>query len=156
VGNVDASGSGIVGGHVDITATGNINGVVVASLGANVNAGLNVNATVLSQGAATVTAGGTVGGTIIGTGNLTVSGGDITATIMSVGPSSVVGSVTPTAPVAAPPGNSNIEPQQELNPTQSNPEVADNGTGDDNDPRKQKKKPQLMEYVGRVTVLLPE
>ena len=73
LGNVDAAGSGVVGGNVNINATGNITGTVVASSSADVNALQNVSATVLSQGSATVTAGNTVSGTIIGVGSVNVS-----------------------------------------------------------------------------------
>ncbi|HXR07241.1 MAG TPA: hypothetical protein VN765_07910, partial [Candidatus Acidoferrum sp.] len=159
VGNVDAAGSGVIGGQVNISATGSINGVVVASVGANVSALQNVNATVLSQGAVTVSAGGTVGGTIVSGGGLSVSGADVTATVLSVGPQSVAGNLSGSAAPQAPaPSNTGATAgtANQINPTtQPSADVAANGTGDD-DQQKKKPKAQLVQYVGRVTVLLPK
>jgi hypothetical protein len=154
VGNVDASGSGVVGGQVNITATGSINGLVVASVGANVSALQNVTATVLSQGSVTVTAGGTAGGIDVGMGTVSVSGAKDVALALSASGNPTDNGVQAAQP-AAPPSNSSPVPEQALNPTQPDTLVASNDNGDDNDPRK-KKKAQLIEYVGKVTVLLPE
>ncbi len=99
VGNVDAAGSGVVGGQVNITATGNINGLVVASLGANVTALQNISATVLSQGGATVSAGGTVSGTIVGVGSVTVSGATDVAAAFAGGGVTASGAVSGAAVV---------------------------------------------------------
>jgi filamentous hemagglutinin family protein len=160
VGNVDAAGSGVIGGQVNITATGNINGLVVASVGANVSALQNVSATVLSQGSATVSAGGTVSGTIVGVGSVSVSGASDVAAAFGGGGVSTSGAVSGAAVAAAPTGSNSgaaaATTQQVTQSTQSNSDLAANGTPDDNDPLKKKKKAQLMEYVGRVTVLLPE
>jgi hypothetical protein len=160
VGNVDASGSGVFGGQVNITATGNVMGLIVASLGANVSALQNVSATVLSQGGVTVSAGGTVSGTIVGVGSVTVSGASDVAAAFSAGAVSASGAQSGAAVAAAPTGSSSASAaatmQQVNQSTQSGSDMAANGAGDDNDPLKKKKKTQLMEYVGRVTVLLPE
>ncbi|MGP8198397.1 MAG: beta strand repeat-containing protein [Limisphaerales bacterium] len=160
VGNVDAGGSGVVGGQVNISATGNINGLVVASLGANVTALQNVSATVLSQGGATVSAGGTVSGTIVGVGTVTVSGASDVAAAFAGGGVSASGPQSGAAVAAAPTGSSSASAaattQQVNQSTQVNSDMAANGTGDDNDLLKKKKKAQLMQYEGRVTVLLPE
>lgn len=159
VGSVDASGSGVVGAQVNITATGNINGLVVASVGANVSALQNVNATVLSQGAASVSAGGTVSGTVVGVGSVNVSGAADVAAAFGGGGVSTAGAVSGAAVAAAPTGSNSgaaaATTQQVATSTQSNSDLAANDNTDDNDLKK-KKKPQLMEYVGRVTVLLPE
>jgi len=160
VGNVDAAGSGVVGGQVNITATGNINGVVVASVGANVSALQNISATVLSQGGATVSAGGTVSGTIVGVGSVSVSGSSDVAAAFAGGGVTTSGSVSGAAGPAAPVGSSSAAAaattQQVNSATQANSDVAATDNSDENDPLKKKKKAQLMEYVGRVTVLLPE
>jgi hypothetical protein len=155
VGNVDATGSGVIGVQVNITATGNVNGLVVASAGVNVSALQNVNATVLSQGAASVTAGLTVSGIVVGAKDVNVAGASDVAAAFSVGNVNASGTpggaAIPSAPTGGPPPP---VPTTQFNPTQST-EVADNSTGDDNDPLK-KKKTQLIEYVGRVEVRLPE
>jgi filamentous hemagglutinin family protein len=159
VGNVDASGSGVVGGQVNISATGNINGLVVASVGATVTALQNISATVLSQGNAAISAGGTVSGTIVGVGSVSVSGASDAATAFAGGGVTTGGNVTGGAVPAAPTGTSSASAaattQQAAQSTQSNTDMAANGNSGDNDPTKKKKKTQLMQYVGRVTVLLP-
>jgi filamentous hemagglutinin family protein len=161
IGDVDATGSGVVGGQVNISATGSVNGLVVASVGANVNALQNISATVLSQGAATVNAGGTVSGTVVGVGSVSVSGASDVAAAFSGGSISTSGAVSGAAVGTAPTGSSSASAaattQQVTQSTQANSDLASNGNGntDDNDPLK-KKKSQLMQYAGRVTVLLPK
>ncbi len=66
VGNIDVSGSGVIGGNVKLEATGDITGLVIARGNSDISAVQNVSATVLAQGSATVSAGGEVSGTIIG------------------------------------------------------------------------------------------
>ncbi len=160
VGNVNASQSGVIGGQVNISATGNINGLVVASLGANVNALQNVSATVLSQGAATVSAGGTVSGTVVGVGSVSVSGATDVAAAFSGGGVSASGAQSGAAVAAAPTGSNSSSAaatqQQVAQSTQSNSALADNGNQSDDQKKRRAEKSKLMEYVGRVTVLLPE
>ena len=159
VGSVNAAGSGVVGGHVNATATGNINGVFVASLSANLNAQQNITATVLSQGTATVNAGQSVSGTIVGSQSVSVSATSDAAAAFSAGSVSASGTQTGAAIPSAPTGSSSASAaattQQVNQTTQANSDLVSSGAGDDNDPLK-KKKAQLMEYQGRVTVLLPE
>ncbi len=160
VGNVDASGSGVIGGQVNISATGNINGLVVATLGATVNALQNVNATVLSQGGATVSAGGTVSGTVVGVGSVSVSGTSDAAAAFSGGAVSASGAQSGAAVAAAPTGSNSSSAaatqQQVAQSTQATSQLADNGNASDDEKKKRAQKSKLMEYVGRVTVLLPE
>jgi hypothetical protein len=160
VGNVDASGSGVIGGQVNISATGNINGLVVASLGANLNAVQNVSATVLSQGNASVSAGGAVSGTVVGVGNVSVSGASDAAAAFSAGTVSASGAQSGAAVAAAPTGSNSAAAaatqNQSAQSTQSNSDLASNGNESDDEKKKRAKESQLMEYVGRVTVLLPE
>jgi len=160
VGNVEAAGSGVIGGQVNISATGSIDGLVVARLGADLSALQNVSATVLSQGGATVNAGGTVSGTIVGLGSVSVSGASDVAAAFSSGAVSVSGAVSGAAAPTGPTGSSSASAaatqQQVTQSTQSNSELADNGSESEDEKRKRAQKSKLMEYVGRVTVLLPE
>ncbi len=159
VGNVNASGSGVVGAQVNISATGNVNGLIIASVGANVTAIENANVTVLSQGNATVSAGGTVSGSIVGVGNVSVSGSSDVAAAFSATSVSASGAVSGAAAPSAPTGSSSASAaatsQQVTQNTQANSNVAANNP-DESDDLKKKKKAQLVEYVGRVTVLLPQ
>ena len=160
VGDVDASGSGVIGGQVNISATGNINGLVVASLGANLNAVQNVSATVLSQGSASVSAGGSVSGTVVGVGSVSVSGASDAAAAFSAGAVSASGAQSGAAVAAAPTGSNSAAAaatqKVAAQSTQSNSDLASNGADSDDEKKKRAKESQLMEYVGRVTVLLPE
>jgi filamentous hemagglutinin family protein len=160
VGNVDASGSGVIGGLVNISATGNINGLVVASAGANLNAAQNISATVLSQGGASVNAGGTVSGTVVGVGSVSVSGTSDVAAAFSGGAVSASGAQSGAAVAAAPTGSNSASAaatqQQAAQSTQASSDLASNGNESDEEKKKRAQKSQLMEYVGRVTVLLPE
>jgi len=160
VGNVDASGSGVIGGEVNINATGNINGLVVASISASVTAALNVNATVLSQGGASVSAGGTASGTVVGLSSVSVKGGTgDTASALSAGSVSQSGTPSGGAVAAAPTGsNSNNSAATQTQAAQSTPastQVADNSESEEAK-KKRARASKLKEYVGRVTVLLPE
>jgi filamentous hemagglutinin family protein len=159
VGDVDAAGSGVVGGQVNITATGDINGLVVASLGANVNAAQNVNATVLSQGAANVTGGGTVAGMVVGVGLVSVSGakGDTALALSDTGVAAsgaASGAAIPAAPTSSNSNSGAGTQNQVTQSTQPNSELASND--DDDLKKKQAQNSKLKEYVGRVTVILPE
>lgn len=154
IGNIDASGSGIVGGNIDLTATGDIKGVVFASGNANVNTPQNVNVTLLAGGSANVT-GGTVSGTIIGIGSANVTGANVEATVLSndanVSGSSgnnQVGFTQGTAAVAA--GNAAA--------AESASKTGIASAADDEKKKKELGKPariSLGRTVGRVTVLLP-
>jgi filamentous hemagglutinin family protein len=156
VGNVDAAGSGVIGGQVNINATGSIEGLVVASVGADVTALQNISATVLSQGGATVSAGGTVSGTIVGVGSVSVTGAsDVAAAFAGGGVTtsgSVSGAAVTAAPVASNSGATAATAQQVTQSTQANSDLASNDAEDD---LKKRKKQPLLQYAGRVTVLLP-
>jgi hypothetical protein len=73
VGNIDASGSGVIGSNVKIEATGDIKGVIFARQNPDVKA-QRTNVTALAGGSAVVGGGGTISGTIVGIGSASVSG----------------------------------------------------------------------------------
>jgi hypothetical protein len=161
VGNVDATGTGVIGREVNITATGSIEGLVIATTGANLSAVQNIAATVFSEGSATVSAGGTVSGTIMGGGNVSVSGAsDVAAAFSSSGSVSTSGAVSGAAAPSAPTGSNSASAaatQQLVSQSaQAGSQLADNGTESDDEKRKRAQKSKIMEYVGRVTVLLPK
>ena len=83
-GNISLGESGVIGGTVNLTAQGNIQGVIVSRQNANINAAQNFSGTLLSAGTASLSAGGSVSGTVIGIGGASVSGGGgITASVLS-------------------------------------------------------------------------
>ena len=73
-GNIDLGQSGLIGGEVNVTAQGNIKGLIISRQSSSINAAQNFSGTVLSAGNANVAAGGTVAGVIVGIGGASVSG----------------------------------------------------------------------------------
>jgi len=158
IGSIEANGSGIVGGQVNLSATGDINGLVIASVGANVTALQNISATILSQGGVTVSAGGTVSGMVVGVGAVNVTGATDSAqafsqTAVTTG-GNVVGPATPSAAVGSNSASTAATSQQVTTTAQSPDQT---GNSSDEDERKKKlAAARLIEYVGRVTVLLQQ
>jgi hypothetical protein len=151
-GNINTSGSGVVGSTVKLDATGDINGVVFARNNADINASLNANVTVLSEGTASVNAGGNLSGIIISVGNLSASsGGSIDASLLSqnispgVQTSGQKGFTQGTAANAASTGLANDQTTKAAESSDENP----------NDQNKKGKPIALARKVSRVTVILP-
>ena len=152
-GNINLGDSGVIGGTVNVTANGNITGLVISRQSSTVNAAQNFNGTVLSGGSASVTGGGTVSGTIIGIGGASVSGGSVTAEVLGQnvsvngGASQSTLGTTATASTAA-----QSAAQQSGNDSK---QLANNDSGSDDD-KKHKPKPALSRHIKRVTVILPK
>jgi filamentous hemagglutinin family protein len=151
-GNINTSGSGVVGSTVKLDATGDINGVVFARNNADINASLNANVTVLSEGTASVNAGGNLSGIIISVGNLSASsGGSIDASLLSqnispgVQTSGQKGFTQGAAANAASTGLANDQTTKAAESSDENP----------NDQNKKGKPIALARKVSRVTVILP-
>jgi hypothetical protein len=81
--NINASGSGIIGGNLRLTAGGEINGILVGTGTINVNSQSSVNVTAFGGGGVSISAAGTVSGTVISGGNASVSGETITASLIA-------------------------------------------------------------------------
>jgi len=154
LGNIDLGDSGLIGGTVNLTAQGNIRGLVVSRQNSTISAAANFSGTLLSAGTADVAAGGSVSGTIVGVGGISASGGGgVSATLLSqnvsVGggqsQSTLGNSATATASSqsAAQQASSDTKEQVAANP-------------DDDEKKKKVKGPVLTRRVGRVTVLLPD
>jgi hypothetical protein len=76
-GNIDLGHSGIIGGTVNLTAQGNITGLVISRQDSSINSAGNFSGTLLSAGSANVSAGGSVSGTIIGVTGANVTGSSL-------------------------------------------------------------------------------
>ncbi|HEY3762956.1 MAG TPA: filamentous hemagglutinin N-terminal domain-containing protein [Verrucomicrobiae bacterium] len=149
VGNIDLGNSGVIGGEVNLTANGNINGQIVSRQNSDVNAAQSFSGTLLAGGSANVSGGGTVSGTIIGVGGANVSGaGGVTASVLGQNVSVNGGSSQSTLGSSATATASTQSAAQQAN-SQSQ-QVVENQTGKTDD---KKKKPQIRK-VGRVTVIL--
>jgi len=151
-GNIDLGESGVIGGTVNVSANGNVTGLVISRQASTINAAQNFSGTVLSGGAADVSGGGTVSGTIVGVGGASVSGATVTAAVLGQNVSvnggasqSTLGSsasATSTSQAAA--NQSDSQSKQQL--------AADDGDSDD---KKKKKLLPTIQRVKRVTIILP-
>jgi filamentous hemagglutinin family protein len=153
-GNINLGDSGVIGGTVNLTANGDITGLVVSRQNSSIQAAQNADVTVLSGGTANVSASGTISGTIIAVGGVNTGGsGTVTATLLSqnvvVGTSAATSTLGTTAAASsaatAASAQANDSAQQQVAST----------TQDDDPFKKKGKGPLLARRVGRVTVILP-
>ena len=156
-GNIDLGNSGVIGGTVNVTANGNITGLIVSRQDSSINAAGNFSGTALSGGTVGLTAGGTATGEIIGVqgvsassgtpGNLVALGQNVSinggAAVSTLG---TTASATAASQSAA--NTANSESQQQV--------AASTSSQDDDLLNKKRKGPVLTKRVGRVTVILPK
>jgi filamentous hemagglutinin family protein len=147
-GNIDLGQSGVIGGTVNLTANGNISGIVISRQNSSINAARNFTGILLSGGPTFVAAGGTVSGTIIGVGGASVSGSLVSASVLGQNVSVNGGAATSTLGSSANATSSSQSASQQANQTADQVASTDMGEGDND-----KKKP-VVEKTGRVTVLL--
>ena len=150
-GNIDLGQSGVIGGTVNVSANGNVTGLVISRQASTITAAQNFSGTVLSGGAADVSGGGTVSGTIVGVGGASVSGASVTAAVLGQAVSVNGGASTSTLGSYA---NATATSQSAANQSDSasKEQLANNGDADDQ--KKKKLQPQITR-VKRVTVILP-
>jgi hypothetical protein len=152
IGNIDLGDSGVIGGTVNLTASGNITGLVISRQNSDVNAAQSFSGTVLSGGAANLSAGGAVSGTIIGgAGVNATAGGAVTASLLGQNVSVNGGAAQSTEGTAT--ATSASQSAAATSSDSANQEVADNTSQDDD--QKKKKHPALQRSK-RVTVILPK
>ena len=155
VGNIDASGSGVIGSNVKLDATGDIIGVVFARNNIDINAVQNVNVTAFAQGDANVSAGGDVSGTVIGIGSVTASGSTVDASLLSQNVTAS-GDVT-SSQVGFSQGTAANSTSQGLQNDDTEKKAVAAGTDTDDQDLKKKggNGPLLAKSTGRVTVISP-
>ena len=153
VGNIDATGSGVIGANVNLNASGNITGFIVAQHNLNVTASQNVNVTAVAAGDASVTAGGGISGTIVGIGSVTASGASVDASLLSqnVSASGNTSGAQMGFAQASAAGATSQSAQSETPDAVKT--VASNDSGDADD---KKRKRQTLTRQSRVTVVLPD
>jgi len=154
VGNIDATGSGVIGSTVKLEASGSIKGLVFARDNLDISANQNVSVTALAVGNASVNAGQNISGTIIGVGSVSASGANVEASLLSQNVtasgnvnSSQVGFSHGAAASGTSQGLQNDEPARMLAAAQKS-EVDEALT-------KKRTGPRLAKTTGRVTVILP-
>mgnify|MGYP000880859048 CR=1 FL=1 len=154
-GDIDASGSGVIGSNVKIEATGDIKGVIFARDNLDLKAVQNVSVIALAGGRADVGGGGTISGTIIGVGSVNVSGATVEAALLSQN-ISASGDVSSSQTGFAQ-GNAAASTSQSQQGEEPAKAVASSQTSDETDDARKKPRelPVLARTVGRVTVILP-
>ena len=150
-GNIDLGNSGVIGGTVNLSANGNITGLVISRQNSTVNAAQSFSGTVLSGGTANLSAGGTVSGTVIGVGGVSAAGaGGVTASLLGQNVSVNGGAAASTLGTSAT-ATSTSQSAAGTASDAAKQQVATDTTEDDD--LKKKKKPQIHK-ISRVTVLL--
>jgi hypothetical protein len=155
-GNIIAGNSGVFGINVDLEATGDIVGLIIAQRDINLKSVQSVNVTAVASGNVSVNAGGSVSGTIVGVGGVSASGGSIDAALLSQNVSTS-GNVTSsdvgfaqTAAAGAASASASVQ-------SESTSKSIANATDDEEEQKKNKSSlPKLARSVGRVTVILPK
>lgn len=156
-GNIDASGSGVIGTTVRLEASGSIQGLVFARESIDLAAVQNVNVTALAQGSVSVAAGGNISGTLVGVGSVSAAGGGtVDAALLSQNVSTSgdtggaqVGFTQGTAANSASQGAQAEDPEQVANA------ATPDSTQEDERKRPTTAAPRLTRTTGRVTVILP-
>ena len=151
VGNIQLGASGVIGGTVNVKATGKVTGLLISSQNANVTSESLGSLTVLAGGTANVSSQGSSGGiTIIGAQGVNASGVGSGALLLgqnvSVNGSSAQSTLGNSATATT---TSQAAAQQS---TESASQQVAGNNSDDEDQNK-KKKPQVRR-VSRVTVIL--
>jgi hypothetical protein len=154
VGNIDASGSGVIGSTVKLEASGDIKGLVFARGNLDISANQNVSVTALAVGNASVNAGQNISGTIIGIGSVNASGANVEASLLSQ--NITTGGNVSSSQVGFTQGAAANGTSQALQNDDPAKMIASAKKGDDDDPLAKKRTgPRLARTTGRVTVILP-
>jgi filamentous hemagglutinin family protein len=153
VGNIDLGASGVIGGAINLTANGNINGLIISRQNSTINAAQSFSGTVLSGGTANLNAGGTISGTVVGVGGVNATGGSIQATLLGQNVSANGSAAQSTLGTTAA-ASSTSQSAANQSTSDAKEQVASDDSADD-EKKKKGKQPGLTRRVGRVTVILP-
>jgi filamentous hemagglutinin family protein len=156
VGNINLGAGGVIGGSLNIKATGKTIGLFVAHQDVNLNSGQGGKVTVLAGGTANISSTGGLTGTIAGINGVNVGGnGDVTANLLGQNVSVGGGPAQSTLGTsAATSSTSQAAAQQASSSVQE--QVGNNQEQGDDAKKKKGKGPILTRRVGRVTVILPK
>ena len=150
MGNVDLGNSGVIGGSVNVSATGNVTGLVISRQDAAINTSGNFSGSVLSAGSASVTAGGSVSGTVIGVTGVSASGSSVDATLLSQNVSVGGGQAESTLGTSATASSTSQSAAGTASNDAKQQVATDTTEGDD----QKKKKAPTLRRTSRVTVIL--
>jgi filamentous hemagglutinin family protein len=157
IGDINLGTSGVIGGTVNATATGDIIGLVISRQSSTINAAGTFSGTVLSGGAANLNAGSISGtSTIVGVGGVSISG-SLGSGVQVLGQNvSVNGGAAQSTLGTSAAASSTSQAAANTATSDAEKQVASKDDSDDDDKKKKGKGgPALAHRVGRVTVLLP-
>jgi hypothetical protein len=149
--DINATGSGVIGANLQLTAGGSVNGILVSSGTINVSAAANAKVTAFAEGDVNIAATGQVSGTVISGGSASVSGQSITAALISQSVSTS-GSTTGSS-IGIP--QSNVSKEDAKVADDASTMAAQTDDTDSDDKKKKDKTITLAQRSGRVTVILP-
>jgi filamentous hemagglutinin family protein len=151
--NIDASGSGVIGSNLKITAGGKTSGLFVGTGNVNINSQQGVNATVFGVGDVTINSSGGVTGTIISGGAADVTGSAITASLIAETVNAT--GDTSGASMGIPQSNVARDDAKVADDASTMVASSDSQAADDDDEKKKRGNgaPRLGKTIGRVTVL---
>ena len=150
--DINATGSGIIGANLQLTAGGSVNGVLVSTGEINVAAAVNANVTAFAKGDVSISATGDVTGTVMTAGSASVSGESITAALIS---QSVATSGSTTGAAIGVPQSNVPKEDSKVADDASTMAAMSNEIDSDDDKKKNNKTITLAQRSGRVTVILP-
>jgi filamentous hemagglutinin family protein len=151
--DINATGSGIIGANLQLTAGGKITGILVGTGTVNVDSQSSVNVTALGGIGVNISAVGTVSGTVISGGTVSVSGESITASLIAQ-TVSTSGDATQAA-VGVPVSNVAKDDSKASDDASTALAKADGPSEADDDKKKKAQSITLAQKTGRVTVVLP-
>ena len=152
-GNISLGQGGVVGGTINITASGTVAGLIVSRQNANIDVAQGFTGTVLSGGSANFSGGGSVAGTVVGIGGVSVAGdATVTATVFSQNVTIGNGASLSTLATSANATSASQSAAQQSSSDAKQQLASDDTNADD---EKRKKRPALL-HVKRVTVILPK
>jgi len=151
--DINATGSGIIGGNLRLSAGGQINGLLVGTGTIAVNSQSSVNVTALGGGGVSISAAGAVSGTVISGGNASVSGEAITASLIAQSVST--SGNTALANVGVPASNVTKADSKVAEDAGTTVATTDNQEIGDDDKKKKDRTITLAQRASRVTVILP-
>jgi filamentous hemagglutinin family protein len=149
-GNVLLGGGGVIGGTINIDASGNVQGLIVSQQNADINAGQSFNGTVLAGGSANFTGAGSISGTVVGIGGISTGSGSLgNVTLLSQNVSVGGGADQSTLGSSA-----NATAASQAASSQASQSTAQMATTVNNSQEDDKKKKKPKVKVSRVTVIL--
>ncbi|NBV23948.1 MAG: filamentous hemagglutinin N-terminal domain-containing protein [Proteobacteria bacterium] len=159
-GDINVSGSGVIGVNVSLKATGNISGVAVAQQNIDISSRQSVSISALGGGDVKASASGTISGTLVGVSGVSASGTSVDANVLSqnVAASTTTSGQKGFTQTAAASNTAQAAAQAEpAKAAAAKPAMQDPAATTDPEEKKKKAlaKPVLTRTTGRVTVILP-